>query len=118
MRALSTIRCSRNSLTPGQSMTCTAAHITTKADLHAGEIRNTATAVGTPPKTRAVPDPKPISDTSSVIVPARALTLKETASRRRVEAGRRVTYHLTVSDPTFEAINDVRVCDQVPVGLA
>jgi uncharacterized repeat protein (TIGR01451 family) len=53
-----------------------------------------------------------------VIVPARGLTLKETVSQPVVKAGHKLTYHLIVSDPTPETIDAVRVCDQVPAGLA
>ena len=118
MRGLSAISCPHSSLVPGESMTCTAKYTTTKADLRAGEIKNTGTATGTPPRTPADPNPKPISETSTMIVPARVLTLKKTASQRVVKAGQRLTYHLTVSDPTPRTIDNVRVCDQVPLGLA
>jgi uncharacterized repeat protein (TIGR01451 family) len=46
---LSSIDCPLSSLLPGGQETCTASYVTTKADVSAGKVTNTATAEGTPP---------------------------------------------------------------------
>jgi hypothetical protein len=54
LRRLSTVRCPSTTLTPGQSMTCTATYVTTAADMRARSIVNTAVATGHPPHQPAV----------------------------------------------------------------
>ena len=45
----SSVSCPATTLAAGAEETCTATYVTTSADVHAGEIVNTATATGTPP---------------------------------------------------------------------
>jgi uncharacterized repeat protein (TIGR01451 family) len=54
--------CPIDVLAPGEFMTCTATHIVTAADVHAGHISNTATATGHPPTGPPVTD----DDTTTV----------------------------------------------------
>jgi uncharacterized repeat protein (TIGR01451 family) len=49
LRGLSAIRCPRPTLAPGAREVCTATYVTTRADVNAGKVTNTATAHGLPP---------------------------------------------------------------------
>jgi uncharacterized repeat protein (TIGR01451 family) len=45
------------------------------------------------------------------------LLLRKVASRKTVKAGQSVTYTLRVTNPTLEAVANVRVCDSLPGAL-
>ena len=60
---LGAITCPRTTLAPTESMTCTATHVTTRADLDAGEIVNVATVTGVGPGGETVTD----SDDATVV---------------------------------------------------
>jgi uncharacterized repeat protein (TIGR01451 family) len=79
----------------------------------AGTVRNAATA------TSDVPDPNTqnnIARTATIVTPA--LLLSKTVSHATVRAGQSVTYRLRVGNPSAVAVKDVRVCDDLPAGLA
>lgn len=66
----------------------------------------------TPPVTPRIVDPgKPIADVAR-------LTVRKTASRRTVTAGRTLKYRLTVRNRGRAAAKNVRVCDLLPRGLS
>ena len=58
MAGLSAISCPTTTLAPTVSETCTATYTTTQADVDAGGITNTGTAVGTPPSGPPVATPR------------------------------------------------------------
>jgi LPXTG-motif cell wall-anchored protein len=65
-----TVSCPDGPLAPAATVTCTAGYTSTTADVEAGEIANTAVAVGTPPSGAVV-----ASDPSSASVSVFRLTL-------------------------------------------
>ena len=81
-------------LTPGERLTCTTAYTVTAADIEAGGVRNTATAIGSPPGRR------PVSATSAATVPVVAEKVPPSSPRDvRMQPGdRRIT--ATWASPT------------------
>ena len=103
---LSAITCPVTTLAPGESTTCTATYTLTQADIDAGEVTNTAGAVGT------APDGSPVtSPPSTATVPqqqAPALSLSKAVSPATVtKAGERVTYTFTVTNTGNVSIHHV-----------
>ena len=106
-------------LSPGESVTCTAPHDITQAEVDRGSITNTATATANPPN----PDDPQVtaSDTITTAVPGNpAVTIEKTASAPTVAGGRlpavtdagdTVTYTLTVSNTGTVTLDPVLVTD-------
>ena len=69
MPGLSPVTCPTTVLAPGASVTCTAAYITTAADVAAGKISNVGTASASPPGGQG-----PVTSTSTVVVPVSSPT--------------------------------------------
>jgi uncharacterized repeat protein (TIGR01451 family) len=65
LRGVSFIACPSATLNPGKDMTCTATYVTTKLDLRAGSVSNTATVTGDPPSGSPV-----MSGPSTVVIAA------------------------------------------------
>ena len=99
------------SLAPGasDSMTFTASHTVTQANVNAGSYTNTATATGTPPTGAAV------TGTDSVTVPAAnapSIHLVKTAVQHNYAAvGDVLTYTFTVSNTCNVPLTNVTVTD-------
>jgi uncharacterized repeat protein (TIGR01451 family) len=100
------------SLAPGAQVTCTATYHVTQADVDAGDLSNSATAIGSPPG--GIPG-SVSSPPSTVVVPQRpepALSLVKTASPGTVSAaGQRVTYSLLVTNSGNVTVSNVTVSD-------
>jgi uncharacterized repeat protein (TIGR01451 family) len=105
------------SLTPGDQVTCTATYTVTQADVDAGNLTNSATAIGTPPG--GVPD-SVTSPPSTVVVPATAqpaLTVKKTASPTTFsKVGQPITYSFLVTNTGDVTITDTTVVDTAFTG--
>ncbi|WP_420367228.1 DUF7507 domain-containing protein [Curtobacterium sp. L1-20] len=111
---LSAVTCpsSGDRLLPGQSVTCTATYTTTQADVDAGSLRNTATAVGTTPGGDPT-DPTPPSTTIVPTDPHPALTVVKKASSSTITgAGQTVRYTFTVTNTGNVTMRNVTVIDR------
>ncbi|PZU46560.1 MAG: AraC family transcriptional regulator, partial [Microbacterium sp.] len=99
-------------LRPGASVTVTAQHVLTQADIDAGSIVNTATATGTPPRGAAVSD----ADGATVaLTGAPAITLDKTVRPiAAATAGTVVTYDFTVVNTGAVTLSGVAVADALP----
>ena len=84
---IATVNCPADTLAPSESLTCTATHTVTQADLNAGRVTNTATASGTPARGTLSPS---ASDTAT-------LTAEQNPALSVVK---------TALDTTFAAVGD------------
>jgi uncharacterized repeat protein (TIGR01451 family) len=109
---LSVVTCPVSSLAPAVSTTCAATYLVTQADVDAGAINNTATAIGTPPVGLAVTD----SDPATVVAdPAPAIEVVKSASPSTVSAaGETVTYSFVVTNIGNVTLTGVGVSDPLP----
>lgn len=97
------------SLAPGAQVVCTTTYTVTQADIDAGEITNSATALGTPPGSIVtVP-----SDPSTVTVPepaAPAATVVKTSDTTKItQAGQVIHYSFTVTNTGNTSLSDPKV---------
>lgn len=108
---LSEVSCPSGPLAVRADRTCTATYTTTRADIDAGTISNTATAVGTPSgvDTPVSSDPS----TATVAVDQRpAITVVKTADRETItKAGEDVTYSFLVTNTGNVTLSDLTVTD-------
>ncbi|MDR0283595.1 MAG: DUF11 domain-containing protein, partial [Propionibacteriaceae bacterium] len=107
--------CPATVVTPGNTMTCTAAYTLTQADVDAGGVTNTATAAGTPPGG----DPVESEEDESVLPVADtpALDLVKTgklAPDAKGVAGDVVTFTFTVTNTGPVTLSDVTISDPFP----
>ena len=105
------ITCPFTTLAPGASVTCTATHSVTQADLDAGSVINTAHAVGTPPTGPAL---APVAS-NTVTVPvatAPGLSITKTAGSASYAALLDVVpYSFTVTNTGNVSMSSIRVSD-------
>ncbi|MGW8954338.1 DUF7507 domain-containing protein [Streptomyces sp. NPDC055709] len=108
------VSCPDTTLTPGESMTCTAAYTVTQTDVNAGVVENTAVATGTPPTGPAV------TATANETVTADrlpALALVKTATPSVVTApGQRVDYRFVVTNTGNVTLSAVDVSETAFTG--
>nr|WP_279589982.1 AraC family transcriptional regulator [Frigoribacterium faeni] len=104
------------SLAPGQSVTATAGYVLTQADVDAGAIASTVTAVGTPVRGPGGPaDVSATADGRTPLAADAALVLVKTgAVQGRGVAGDLVEWTLTVRNEGRVTLSDVRVTDPLP----
>ena len=106
---LGAITCPASHLLPGRSMECTAAHVTTAADLKAGHITNAATVKGTAPDGKDVD----ASDTATVtFVPAPGISLAKTAEPDTYgKPGQTITYTYVVTNSGNVPLSGITLTD-------
>lgn len=107
---LSAISCPDDpaALVPDASVTCTASYVVTQADVDAGEIDNTAVAVGTPPTGPAVSSDPSSEQVTAAATPALSLT-KSASPSFIIAAGQGVTYSFLVTNTGNITLHDVVV---------
>jgi uncharacterized repeat protein (TIGR01451 family)/LPXTG-motif cell wall-anchored protein len=115
---LGTVTCAVDTLAPQTDTTCTAAaHTVTEADLAAGQIDNTATAVGTAPSGAAVQDQNskvvPTATPLPSLVLAKSADLDDSAGTHAglAEAGETIGYRFTVTNNGNRTITGIAVHD-------
>ncbi|SDU92300.1 conserved repeat domain-containing protein [Microlunatus sagamiharensis] len=105
-----TIRCPGGTVAPGTTATCTAVYTVTQADVDAGSVRVSATAVGTPASGGSVSSAE--AGTTVPILAAPALRLVKTANPTTVGgAGADVAYRFAVTNVGNVTVGDLAVAD-------
>ncbi|MDR7191786.1 DUF7507 domain-containing protein, partial [Luteimonas terrae] len=102
--------CPATTLAPGASTTCTGVHTITQAEVDAGEVRNTATATGTPPGGGTTTSPPDDEDVTLDVEPA--LTVVKTAGTPSGNiAGSTIAYTFLVTNTGNVTITDIAIDD-------
>jgi len=108
----STPSCPSTTLTPGNSVTCTATYVTTQANVDAGSVANTATVTGDPPS-----GPPTTSPPSTVTVPAvqsSSLSVTKTAQQSNfTAAGETLDFSFLVTNTGNVTLTDITVNDEL-----
>ena len=109
------VACPATTLAPTATMTCTASHGVTQADLDTGPILNTATVTGTPNVGPSVSD----TDAATVLAdPVDGMTLVKSATPSIIDAaGTSITYAFVVENTGDSTLDDVSISDPL-VGLS
>ncbi|MDO9456907.1 hypothetical protein, partial [Nocardioides sp.] len=112
------IVCPATTLAPGASITCTATHPLTQAEVDAGQVVNPSSVVGTPPAGATV------TDTDTEVAPLTAtpgITLDESAAapvdangNGTINAGDTITYSFLVTNSGSTTLTGVAVSDNLP----
>ena len=97
-------------LAPGESLTCTARHLVTQADLDQGAVRNTASASGTPPSGFAVS-----ATSATVVTPATRITNlvleKSSAATGFTRVGDSITFTISATNAGNVTLMNVAISD-------
>ncbi|TPW77637.1 DUF7507 domain-containing protein [Schumannella soli] len=101
-------------LAPGQSVTITAKHDVTQADVDAGVVRNVATGSGTDPKGNKVSDAAP-----EVVLPLATATTeldltKVGTPRQDARVGDTIDYAFTLTNNGTQTLHDASIVDGLP----
>jgi hypothetical protein len=106
---LGMVTCPATTLAPGESMTCTAAYVTTQADVDRGDVENAAVVTARPP---AGP---PVADADTEAVPAVHLAqidlVKSAFPAEYGTAGEQITYTYTVTNTGNVTLRNVALTD-------
>ena len=108
--------CSVTTLAPGESTTCTGTHTITQAEVNAGVVNNSATAVGTPPSGPAVisaPDTTttPIAGAPALTAVKTAVLSSDNATQGVANAGDVITYSVSVTNTGNITLSGLMVTD-------
>jgi uncharacterized repeat protein (TIGR01451 family) len=102
--------CAPVSLDPGQSLTCSAAHVVTQADLDRGSVVNTASVTGASPTGSTIS-----ASSAAVVVPAaRVATLsltKSTSSDTFAKVGDTIAYTISATNTGNITLVNVQISD-------
>jgi uncharacterized repeat protein (TIGR01451 family) len=105
------VSCAPAPLSPGETVTCTAApYVITQHDTDAGNVRNTATATGTPPSGTALPTVGP-SSTETPTDQDPAIGLIRTVDKTQLVAGEKATYTTIATNTGNVTLHDVTVAE-------
>ena len=109
------VACPATTLAPTATMTCSASHGVTQADLDAGQILNTATVTGSPTVGPSVSD----TDAATVLAdPVDGMALTKSATPSTIDAaGTTITYALVIANTGDSTLDDVSISDPL-VGLS
>ncbi|MGE0167527.1 DUF7507 domain-containing protein, partial [Nocardioides sp.] len=110
------VTCPVTTLQPGASTTCTASYTITQADVNAGAVNNTATALGTPPTGGPIssgPDSTstPTSTVATVTIDKTAGAPSDVNGNGRVDAGDAITYSFLITNSGAVTLTAVGVTD-------
>ena len=109
--------CASSSLEPGVSTTCTGSHTVTQADLDAGSIVNTASAVATQPNNTTI---APVAS-NTVTIPATSTPaisiIKSTTATTYSTIGTSVPYTFTVTNNGNVTLSSISVTDPKTSGV-
>lgn len=104
---MSAMDCPDTTVDPGRTIICTATYEVTQADVDSGQIKNSATATGTPPSGDPV-----TSDPSEVTLPQPAtpgISIVKSADRSGLVAGDTVTYSFAVKNTGNVTLTGIKV---------
>jgi uncharacterized repeat protein (TIGR01451 family) len=111
---LSKVSCPVSTLAPARTETCTATYVTTKADLEAGAVSNTATAQGLSPESSA-PMVSKASSVTVAVIPAPGIAMAVSASPPSfTTAGQEITYSYLVTNTGNVRLTSVSITDPLP----
>ncbi|CUR55154.1 putative Conserved repeat domain protein [metagenome] len=112
-----TVTCPVTTVAPGETTTCTASYLITRADVDTGSVLNVATATATPPSGTAVESnsdqtetPTPGSAAGLGLV-KRIASVEDTNDDGSTNQGDRVTYTFVVTNTGEARITGIRVHD-------
>jgi uncharacterized repeat protein (TIGR01451 family) len=109
----STAVCPQTTLTPGDSIDCTATHTVTQADLDAGKVVNTAEVGGTPPSGTPIA-PVPSNPVTVPAIQTPKLTVAKASSSPSFAAvGDAIDYTFKVTNTGNVTMNSIAVTDPV-----
>ena len=113
LAGLSAVSCPATTLAPAATVSCSATYVVTQADVDAGSISNTATAVGTPPGGSG---PLSATDTETVsVVNGPFVQIQKAADVTSVDAARDpISYTFVVTNTGNVTLTSITVVDPLP----